>query len=264
MKKLFTFTVPFKTIVDNQVEKIIDGKPMTVVEKIEKIENKEYFIRKPSRSDYDEADFFYDKLFSYNVRQGIVTRSEIIKRFANEDVVIKKVYDDYIAKENELQRISLQDKTEENIQRQKKVEQELLNILVEIQNFEVQKSSVFDRTAENRARVKTIFWWILNLSYKIEKDKENKLIEVPVFDGEDYEKKVETYDVLLENNEPHLQEATHKFTYLISAWYSGQLNTEQDFDKALKFFVAETQKIKVVEAKEQEKAANIETPPATS
>lgn len=239
MKKLYTFKVPFKTTKEVKTEKVIDEKPVTLVEKVDTIEDKEYFIRKPARADYDEAEFFYDKLFSYNVRNGIVTRSEIIKRFSNDDVVIKKVYDDYIAKENEFQRISLQEKTEENLAKQKKTEQELLNILIDIQNFELNKSSVFDRTAENRARTKTIFWWILNLAYKVDKDK-----EFAMFDGSTYEEKIEQYDKLLENSNEHITEVMQKFLYLIPAWYAGQINTEEDFKKAEDYLKIEVQKAK--------------------
>ena len=172
MKILWKFQIPTTITKKVEIEKEIDGKKVTVLEDEIQTINKIYLIRKPTRADYDEAEFFYDKLFSENVRAGIITRSEVIKRFANEDVMIKKTYEDYVSKESELQRLNLQERTEENIVKKDKVQQELLNILVDIQNFEMNKSSVFDRTAENRSRSKTIIWWILHLAYKL--DENNK------------------------------------------------------------------------------------------
>lgn len=240
MKTLFKFQVLTETFKDVQsLEKDKDGKDITVTRKEPVTTPVTYVIKKPNRNDYDEAEFFYDKLFSENVRAGIVTRSEVIKRFANDDVVIKKVYEDYIAKESELQRLNLQEKSEENILKKNKLEQELLNILVDIQNFEMNKSSVFDRTAENRSRSKTIFWWILNLAYKLDGDK-----EVPLFNGKDYLQKVEEYDRVVELDEPSFREAIQKFYYFIPAWYTGQLNTEADFKKAENMLKAEVQKQK--------------------
>ena len=250
MKRLYTFTIPFKTSKDIQIEKVIDGKNVTVVEKEEITEQREYFIRKPSRTDHDDAEFFYDKIFSYNIRQGIVTKSEIIKRFANDDVVIKQVYDNYVAKENELQRVVLQEKTEENIEKEKRVQRELLEIMMEIQNFETNKSSVFDRTAENRAASKTVFWWILNLAYRVDKEKEYAL-----FDGSTYEEKAAQYDKLFENPEPHMTSVMQRFLYFVPAWYYGQLNTEQDFRKAETMLTNEIRKIDEATAKDSAQIA---------
>lgn len=229
MKKLYQFVVNKEIEKDVQVvEKDKDGKDITVIRKQKVEEPYTYFIRKPSRSDYDEAELFYSVQFSSDVRAGILTRSEIIKRFANEDTTIKRVYEDYTIKENELQRIIVAEKTPENLERKIKLENELLSILVDIQNFELNKSSVFEHTAENRARNKTIFWWIMALAHKVEDNK-----EVPIFMGSDFKEKQEYYDKLIEKEEDkHLQEVIQRFFYLVPAWYIGQLNSEEDFKRA--------------------------------
>lgn len=227
MKKLYTFSINKISIVEKPIEKEIDGKTVTILEKFENILPQSYIIKKPTRDDYEEAEFIYAQKFGDDVRKGILTRSEIIKRFANEDVVIKRVYEEYATKENEYQRVGLLDKSEENIARRAKLEQELLSILVEIQNFEVTKSSVFDHTAESRARNKTVFWWILFLAYRLDGDKETQL-----FEGLTFEDKVKAYDLLLEKEDAHLQEVVQRYFYLIPMWYSGQVTKEADFKKA--------------------------------
>jgi hypothetical protein len=253
MKKLFTFKINKINTIEKQVEREVEGKKITVVEKEEEVVPQTFFIRKPTRADYDDAEFFYDKLFSDNVRAGILTRSEIIKRFSNEDVAIKKVHDDYIAKENELQRLGFQEKTEENIEKRKKLENELLNILIEIHNFELNKSSVFDRTAENRSRGKTILWWILHLSCRVVKNKEGEDSDVQIFNGATYKEKEGQYDDLIESDDKFIKEALQRFFLLIPAWYSGNLNTEEDFKKAIDLFDSELRKNKeTADLKEKE------------
>lgn len=254
MKKLYSFIVNERKVTEEPIVKKNEaGEEIKVLEKIERIVPKTYFIRKPTRNDFDEADFFHDKLFSDNIRAGIITRSEIIKRFANEDVEIKKVYDDYTRKQNELQRLSILEQTEENLVKKNKLQQELFAILIDIQNFEFNKSSVFDKTAENRARTKTIFWWILHLAYKLDGDKES-----PIFDGKTYEEKIEQYDLLFEKGDQHFAEVMQKLLYFVPGWYGGQLNTEEDFKKAEDLLKAEMlkqkeeeNKLKKEEAKEQ-------------
>lgn len=238
MKILHQFKVNRETEKDVPVpEKDSAGNDITVLRKEKVTIPETYIIRKPNRQDYDEAEFFYDKLFSDNVRAGILTRSEIIKRFADQDMEIKKVYDNYTAKEAEFQRLNLQEKTEENINKKNKVEQELLNILIDIQNFEVNKSSVFDRTAENRSRARTILWWILNLAYKKDGDK-----ETPLFAGNNYEEKLAEYDRLSEIGDKHFANVIQGYFYFIPAWYSGKLNSKEDFDKAEKLLQTEIAK----------------------
>ncbi len=213
MKKLYQFTINTTKTVEVPTEKEIEGKKVKIIEKVEQVEPKTYFIRRPNRSDYDEAELCYAIKFSEDVRRGILTRSEILKRFANEDVVIKKVYEDYTAKENELQRISLSEKTEENVEKQKRIENEILNILIEIQNFEFNKSSVFEQTAENRARNKTVFWWILNLAYKDEAGK-----EVPLFEGSNLQEKIVAHDKLIESENKHFNEVIQNIQSLTTSF----------------------------------------------
>lgn len=238
MKIIYRFNVNKLETVELPVEKEIDGKLTKVLEKQEKTVPVTYVIKKPNRADHDEAELFYSIRFSEDVRKGVLTRSEIIKRFANEDTTIKKVYEDYAAKEVEFQKISLQEKTPENLAKKTKSENELLGILIDIQTFELNKSSVFEHTAENRARNKTIFWWILNLAYKQEGDK-----FTPLFDGKDFIEKQSVYDKLSETEDNHLKEVLEKFFYFVPAWYTGQANTEEDFKKLESLLKAEAKKI---------------------
>ncbi len=239
MKKLYTFQINKTIISEKPIEKEINGEITKVLEKVEEKIPKTYFIRKPSRSDYESADLFFDQHFSNYMRAGLITRSEIIKRFTNEDVVVKKIYEDYSKKEAELQRLNLSDeKTEDVLLKKEELQKEILAILIDIQNFEWNKSSVFDHTAENRARYKTALWWILNLSYQQENEE-----EIPLFLGKDFEEKIKSYDKILEGEDIHLKEVIERFFYLIPAWYSGNITEEKDFGKAEELLKVELDKV---------------------
>ena len=257
MKKIYQFSINKSIEKEIKVsEKDKDGKDITVVRK-EKTESPQvYFIKKPNRNDYDEAELFYAIKFGKEVRDGVLTRSEIIKRFSNEDVEIKRVYEEYSKKENDLQRLMLQEKSDETELRKRTLENEMMGLLLEIQNFEINKSSVFDHTAENRARNKTVHWWILNLAHKMENDKES-----PIFEGSDFKEKLEAFDRLVElsdtNKDAHFQEVVQKFFYFVPAWYSGQANKEEDFKKLEDFVKSEIKKQEDKE-KEDKKQAELE------
>lgn len=242
MKKLYSFQV--SKWVEKDVptpDKDKDGKDITVLKK-EKLEEKiNYFIKKPNRAERNEAELFETIEFSNLVRQGVITRSEVIKRFTSEDIAIEKTYKNYSTKENELQRLSLQEKTPELSEKILKLQQELFSILLEIQDFELTKSSVFNRTADTMARNKSILWWILNLAYRLDGDK-----ELAVFEGKDFHEKQESCDQLLEkaeeNRDLHVVEVWDKFRYFVSAWYGGQAVTDEDFKKLEDILKAEIKK----------------------
>lgn len=251
-KKLFSFIVNKKVIEKTPIEKILDNKPVTVLEDVEKTVSYNYFIKKPNRTENNDAQLFESIEFSILVKKGVITRSEIIKKFTAGDDAIEKIYKAYAQKENELQRLSLQEKTNEIQDKISTLQQELLSLLIEIQDFELTKSSIFNRTADSMARNKTIFWWILNLCYRQDGDK-----EISLFEGKDFAEKQQAYDKFMddveERKDEHLTETIQRFYYLIAAWYSGNVVTSEDFKKLDGLLKAEMDKNKInVQLKKQE------------
>ena len=248
MKTLYTFTIDKKITVEEPVIKKDGDKEIKVLEKVEKIIPETYVIKQPKRSDYDAGELFHDKMFSFYSREGLLTRSELIKKFTGENSTIKETHDKFSDGQVKLQHLMIQEQTEEVIKKKEKLQEELFLLLIDIQNFEFNKASVFEHTADDRAFKKAVIWWVLNLAYKKDKDGEIK----PMFDGKTHDEKLESYDKYQENEQEFNQDVINRFTYLIGAWYGGKLSKEEDFKNAEELMLNQ-QKTELKEEKKEEK-----------
>lgn len=260
MKKIYEFKINKNIKSQKQIEKEIEGKTVLILEDVVEKIPLTYFIRKPTRTERNDAELFESIEFSNLIRKGIITRSEVIKTFTLEDVEIEKTYKSYAEKETQFQRLSLQEKTPELEEKITELQKELIELLVKIQDFELTKSSVFNRTADSMARNKTILWWLLNLAYKIEGDK-----EIQIFEGKDFSEKLDHYNRLLEgaedNNDVHFTDVIQRFFYFIPAWYTGQAVKEEDFkkiDNLISLEMRESDKEEIKQTSPEKENTNIE------
>ena len=269
MKKLYEFKVPkTETVEESKKEKRDDGTEVTVTQNVEKSVEHTYFIRKPTRAMFDEAELFYAVTLSEGIKAGLLTRALLLKRFNNDGGILSDdqqkslsdLYTDILEKQNEFQRLSLKTKSERTKEEQDKY-RETLTFLHEsrkqIQDFETAQASLYDQTAENRARNKTILWWILSLSYefddKIEQEKDKN---VPVFSGEGYKEKLDVYDEIEEEDDEYLTTVISKFSYYVSFWYVSKANTKEEFDELLQMTESTDQSVDdILKQEEEEEAA---------
>lgn len=220
-----------------------------------------YFaIRKPTRKLYDEADLYYSVKLAEGIKAGLLTRSLLEKRFENDGGVFSEgdkdryfeLYKLIFQKETDLQECALNLKNAPEEEKNKKLAElytELTLLKRDLQQYETLYSSLFEQTAENRAKNSTVMWWVLFLGYyKNEEDEEYK----PIFDGEGYDTKIESYDTYEESEDTFWLEAIKKTIYFVSFWYSGNGKTEEDFKEAESFYTTPTEK------KEEESEENTE------
>ena len=243
MKKLYKFTmtdqVEEKETVTSTDE---DGNEVTTTKTnmVDKVRN--FFIRKPTRKMYDEAELYYGVKLSEGIKAGMMTRALLAKRFENDGGVLSDdeknrysaMYFTQFELQNEYQRLSLTDKakrTKEEHERIKEVVKTLVDLKQRIQDFESAQSSVFDQTAENRARNKTIMWWTLMLAMESVEMEDGDVVESHYFGDGNVEQKLEIYDSIEEQEETDefAAEVMRKFAYFISFWYVGKASTEEDF-----------------------------------
>ena len=100
----------------------------------------------------------------------------------------------------------------------------------QLTDFEMAQSSLFEQTAENRARNKTILWWTLQLSHLQSEDGK----EEPVFTGENYDSKLDSYDALEESEDEFHEELLRKLVYYVSFWYVGKAQSQEEFEMLMK------------------------------
>tara|TARA_Y100000310_G_scaffold344389_1_gene456905 strand:+ start:315 stop:1286 length:972 start_codon:yes stop_codon:yes gene_type:complete len=243
MKKIYEFTLPKEeTVKETSTEKDKDGAEITVTKDVVKSVDKKFFIRRPTRRLYDDAELFYGVKLSEGIKAGLLTRALLAKRFSNDGGVLSdsekdefgELYKSIFDKQVELQ--SLQLKTREQRSRKEnkqfeEISQWLSDARERVQEFESSQQSLYDQTAENRARNKTILWWVLNLAYEITDDEK----EIAYFGDGDYEQKVTVYDRVEEEDDEWALGVVNKFFYYVSFWYVSKTSDPEQFGELIKF-----------------------------
>ena len=241
MKKLFEFVVPKEELVKETETSTNDkGEEVTTSKEVKKKVDKKYFLRKPTRKLFDQAELFYGVQLSEGIKAGLLTRALLQKRFSNDGGTLGEkereewatLYSDIFDKQVEIQRLALlDDRSPEEEAKFLNSKEFLKDARVRIQEFEMQQSSLYDQTAENRARNKTILWWVLHLGHYINNDAEEK----PFFGDGEYEDRILIYDRLEEEEDEYVSECINKFFYYVSFWYVSKTSDPEQFKDLIKF-----------------------------
>lgn len=202
-------------------------------------------LKRPTRSVYEEGELFYSVELARFIQAGMLTKTLLAKRFADDGGALSSDDQSYYAelysllhvKEQEIQRIQLD--TDNVKKRAKKLQNLLLEVTAirqKLVEFESSQSALFDQTAEHKARNRAILWWVLHLSY-IKEEEDGEYIEL--FGGNTMEQKLAAYDEVEEGEDfqeggekEHLGLALKKFAYFTSFWYSGQAVDKEGFKSA--------------------------------
>ena len=241
MKKIYEFVLPKSEEVDETTVEKKDGKEVKTTVKVTKNVDHKFYLRKPTRKLYDEAELFYGVRLAEGIKAGLLTRALLAKRFSNDGGVLSdrekaefgELYSEVFDAQVELQALSLKT-TEQRTAEENSKHEELSRFLEDsrkrIQEFETNQSTLFDQTAENRARNKTILWWVLQLAHEISGDKESSF-----FEGKEYEDRLSAYDEMEENDDDWQMEVINKFFYYVSFWYVSKTNDPEQFKALIKF-----------------------------
>lgn len=266
MKKLFEFTLPKEQLV-KEAETITNdkGEEVTTTKEVKKTVDQKFFLRKPTRRLFDDAELFYGVELSKGIKAGLLTRALLQKRFSNDGGTLgkkeqeewSKLYSDIFDKQVELQQLSLKTKEERTPEENIKFEDSkefIREARARIQEYEMQQSSLFDQTAENRARNRTILWWVLSLAYHVHNDE-----ELPFFGDGSYEERLNVYDRMEEEEEDHVTESINKFFYYVSFWYVSKTSDPKQFEDLIKF--AEREDLETLGEEKESIEEEAEEPP---
>tara|TARA_B100002019_G_scaffold259974_1_gene245718 strand:+ start:626 stop:1603 length:978 start_codon:yes stop_codon:yes gene_type:complete len=241
-KRKWLHTFNYTKDVEVETEESVKGEDGKETIKIKK-ENveKQYTVglKSPNRRQYDEAELFNGVEISKGIKSGMLTVSLLRKRYVDDGGFMSEeekgeyalIYIDLQNKENELQSLRLNFKDLKDQEKKDKITQvtlEIAELRRKLFEFETQRNEIFEQTAEARARNKTILWWVLHLSHIREGEGE----WVPLFNGGNYEERLESYDEIVERDEDEkLDEAVQKLAYFTSFWYNGQIKSSKDFEQ---------------------------------
>ena len=168
MKRLHSFTVTKEVEILKKEESENDKGEKVITEKTEVEEKPQYFfIRKPTRALYDEAELFYAVKMSEGIKAGLLTKALLAKRYENDGGPLSEgeierygnLYVDFYQRQTEY--FEILDKAENDrteVEKEKLVELEdvLKGTRQILTQFELEQQNLYEQTAEVRARNKTL------------------------------------------------------------------------------------------------------------
>jgi hypothetical protein len=186
----------------------------------------ELAIRKPTRSECDEADMMYSAFQSDCIRRGILTKEMTLKAYKNfggamsdtESKEYQKLTSNFYA-------ISKKLETAKNEKQKQAFQKEYDMIWLALSQINNEHERLFDRTADVIARNKTILYLVLLLTI----EKENGGWK-NVFVGTDHSEREESFALLEEENFDDAEAILRKASTFVTFWYYGDRDIkEEDF-----------------------------------
>lgn len=230
IKKLFEFVVNKEEEVDDITTAMVDGAEVKTTKKVIKKVPYKFFIKKPARNLYDEAELFYSSTLSDYIKKGLMTKAMLTKRYLEDNGIWSEgekteyigLYGKLFTLETELKTLNDSDNSDKEslINEKNKSRKE---IITKIQILERTQAEPFEQTAESKARNRAILWWILNISYS----DDGKCL----FGEGDFKTKLAKLDEIEEKEDKFMIELIKKFNYFITFWSLGSVIDKKDFEK---------------------------------
>jgi hypothetical protein len=206
-----------------------------------------FAILKPNRKMREDGELFFASETSRFAKAGVLPKAAWNTILANGGGTIsedqREVYggllNEFRDKSFELQSLLIKtdgERGEEEKSRLTQLSLEMEEIRKKIQSFESQQINIFENTAEAKARNRAILWWVTNLAYR-EVDGNYVLL----FDEETFEKKLDKYDEIEQADDGgFMMGILRKITYLVTLWFLGRVEKEEDFAEFSLALQAET------------------------
>ena len=239
MKKLYEFTLTQKVEKEyEEKDKDSEGNEVTIKKTKEEKVSRNFFLKKPTRSMFDEAELYFGVKLSEGIKAGMLTRAMLAKRFDNDGGVLSDadkeqysgLYFTLFEVQNQITRLQLTPEAERTDQEKEEYNEAvraMIGLKAQIQEFETAQASFFDQTAENRARNKTITWWVLHLAHETKENGD----EIPFFGNGNVDDRLSVYDGFEEEGEEFNDSVIKNFSYYTSFWYVGRAKTQEDFEQ---------------------------------
>jgi len=241
-KTLYQFTIDEEKMVDKE-SKRTNKKTGEVTITKKKVKQKvpiEIKIKRPSRRQLEDAELQYSIEISKCVKQGILTKAMLAKKYADTGGTFSedgfkeygKLYTRILELQNEYMKLDTVDKPD--TKQKKRLEQlksEIAEVKRELVNVESGLQSLFDHTADVRAQNKLLLWYAVNLTY-IHKEEDEE--PIPYFLGDDFEEKTEDYYSKEEESSDFYQKVIKKVSTVLAFWFYNQASSPSEFEELIK------------------------------
>lgn len=236
MKQLHKFTIEVEKEVEKSETKEENGQKIVTTQKVKEKVSIEFLIRKPTRSEKEEAEIIRATYLSAFIRRGVMPEAVLAKTYSDQggimDKIDKEYYDNLTSKLSkkieEFQNLTL-DRKDENNEASEKCLKEIIDLRQEITDFQLRQSSFFQNTAEYKAKAKLIeYLFTLLTEWKPES---NKNFE-SYFKGKNFEEKINSLEKMEDNDDEIYNKMKDKALFVISLFlHSGGAISEQDVNK---------------------------------
>lgn len=237
IKKLYEFSLNKTETVEEKVpSKNEAGEEIVEIKKTEKKTPIKFFLRKPNRVLWDDAELYYNVQLSEAIKSGVLTAAQLASKFSDEaQTYSNKEREKYIR--NHLLLVDKEkvlgfaegertaNPSPENTEKVKSLQEEITVVQSEILDFEKKQVNIYEHTADSQAASKISVWWTLFLLYKDD--------NTPLLGEGSYKEKLAKYDELEENGDDFTLSVIKKTIYLIAFWRANNPTKEQ-FDSYMK------------------------------
>lgn len=194
-----------------------------------------FSILKPNRRIREDGELFFASETSRFAKAGVLPKAAWNTILSNGGGTISdserenygKLLVEFRDKSFDIQALLIKSEGNRTAEENKRLDDLLLeldDIKKNIQSFESEQINIFENTAEAKARNRTILWWVLQLAYKFDGEK-----YVAFFEGDSFNDKLDNYDLIEESGSVELSDVIKRFTYLVTLWFLGRINTVEDF-----------------------------------
>lgn len=236
----------FKVTVEREVEQSTTSKvknkktgemeEITKTKKVKQPVSHDITIYQPSRRQVEDADMEFSIEMSKCIKKGILTKAMLAKKYSDSGGLLSeedsqklvRSYSELAEIQTNLSKLmSKKNKSKEDEELIESLTEEFSGVRRNIVDLETTYQAVFNHTADTKAQNKTILWYLVNLVFSKGPDG----VDRPLFTGEDYDDKLDSYYEKDENGDPIYDLAKEKLMAFISFWYFSQNTTEEDFKK---------------------------------
>jgi len=246
MKSIYSFKVNIEREVDKKTQekrknpKTGQEEDIEVSTKVKEEVPYEIILKEPGRRQLEEADMEYSIEISRCIKKGILAKAMLAKKYSDTGGILTEkdadrlvdLYGELSDLESEAAKLGL--KTSGTIEdglsdKEKDVNGRIALTRRDIVSLEGSYQSLFNHTADIKAQNRTVLWYILHLTHFNKKGMESP---EPLFQGDDFETKIDTYYDKDEKNDELFKLVQAKLAAIVSYWYfSSTTPTKVEFDK---------------------------------
>jgi len=245
LKEIYSFTFEKEEKVKKTETKVVqnqatgEDEEISVTKEVSEGVPYRVIMKQPTRRQIEEAELEFSVEMSSCIRKGILTKAMLAKKYSDtggllavEDAKsLTKMYIKYgeLSQESEKLNVKTSGLSDKDKKRSNEIAGEIALLRKNIIDIETSYANLFNHTADVRAENKVIQWYILNLTFIQKEDEENMH---PLFEGNEFEQKLQSYYDLEENGDEMYELVGGKVAALFSFWYySSGAVSKADFER---------------------------------